>query len=182
MLPKFDELDNLQTNIERLVVGKYKVKMPELIDTVLDFLITAMLFGMEYTNKSLHTTKKLSTEAVEKIINKSTAGETWQSRIEKYYATNDFGMFGTLLDTESKRVFNESAFETAKLNGATFKTWQTMEDLKVRDTHTFLQGVSLPIDEEFFTIDGDSALQPFGFGKATNNCNCRCYLEFKKEG
>lgn len=182
MLPKFDELDNLQTKIERLVTENYKPNMPDLIDTVLDFLIAAMIFGMDYANDSLKTTKKLAIDKIEKILNQETAGETWQSRIENYYATNDFGMFGTLLDTESKRVFNESAYETAKQNGATSKTWQTMEDFKVRDTHTFLQGVSLPIEEKFYTTDGDSALQPFGFSKATNNVNCRCYLEFKKEG
>lgn len=182
MLPKFDELNNLQSQIEKLVTETYKPKMPDLIDTVLDFLIAAMLFGMDYANKSLGTNKKLSADKVDEIINKRVANETWKQRITEYYKTGDFSYFPTLLDTESKRVFNETAFETAKLNGATFKTWQTKEDLRVRDTHIFLQGVTIPIDDKFYTTDGDSAFQPFGFEKAENNINCRCYLDFTKEG
>ena len=180
-LAKFDELDNLRLRVERLVTENYKPTEVDLIDTVEDFLVAAFIFGMDYTNDLLGTTKKLSSDIVDEIINKKVADETWKERISDYYKTDDFSYYPTLLDTESMRVFNESSLATAKLNGATHKTWQTMEDFKVRDTHSYLQGVKLPIDEKFYTTDGDSTYRPFGFDYPQNNVNCRCYLEFSKE-
>lgn len=180
-LAKFDELDSLRTRVEKLVTETYKPKEVDLIDTVEDFLVAAFIFGMDFTNEMLGTNKKLSTDTANEIINKKVANETWKERISEYYKTEDFSYFATLLDTESMRVFNASALETAKLNGATHKTWKTREDLKVRDTHSYIQDVKLPIDEKFYTSDGDSADKPFGFELASNNCNCRCYLEFSKE-
>lgn len=60
----------------------------------------------------------------------------------------------------------------------TMKTWQTQKDERVRDTHRFLQGVTIPTDQRFWTIDGDSALTPGGFLTAQNNVNCRCVLVY----
>lgn len=180
-LAKFDELDSLRTRVEKLVTETYKPKEVDLIDTVEDFLVAAFIFGMDFVNEMLGTNKKLSTDTANEIINKKVANETWKERISEYYKTEDFSYFATLLDTESMRVFNASALETAKLNGATHKTWKTREDLKVRDTHSYIQDVKLPIDEKFYTSDGDSADKPFGFSLPNNNINCRCYLEFSKE-
>ena len=53
-----------------------------------------------------------------------------------------------------------------------------MMDDKVRDTHSYLQSKKVPIGEEFFTYDGDSALYPGGFKSAENNVNCRCFLTY----
>lgn len=55
-----------------------------------------------------------------------------------------------------------------------------MEDDKVRDTHDYLEGMSVGIDEEFYTYDGDHALYPGGFENAQNNVNCRCFLTYTK--
>lgn len=182
MLAKFDEIDDIRGRIERLVTPKYKPTEADLEDTIFDYLLYCMTFGMGYANEQLKSNKKISVDKVEEIIDKKVAGENWRDRLHRYYSEDDFRTFPNLLDTEGRRVFNETAFETAKINGATFKTWQTMEDIRVRDTHDFLQGVTIPIMDRFYTFDGDNALTPFGFSKAENNCNCRCYLEFKKEG
>lgn len=57
------------------------------------------------------------------------------------------------------------------------KTWVTMMDEKVRDTHQYLEGMTVPLDDEFYTYDGDHAQAPGGFTAAQNNCGCRCQLD-----
>ena len=180
-IAKFDELDILRTRVQKLVTEKYKPNERDLIDTVEDLLIMSFVFGMDYVNGQLGTNKKLPSDKAKEIVDKKVADETWKERISGYFKTDDFSYFPTLVETETMRVFNESALATAELNGAKYKTWQTMEDTRVRDTHTYLQGVKLPINEKFYTSDGDSTYAPFGFELPQNNCNCRCILEFSKE-
>lgn len=87
-----------------------------------------------------------------------------------------------LAETEAHRVLNEaildSALDYAEKNPekTVMKTWATMLDDRVRETHDYLEGVTVPADARFYTFDGDSAMAPGGFGKAENNCNCRCVL------
>ena len=83
-----------------------------------------------------------------------------------------------VLDTEGHRIYNEGGFARAGDCGAKYKQWQTMADDKVRDTHSYLSGVKIPIDEKFYTYDGDSALLPSGFSLAENNVNCRCWVSY----
>ena len=59
------------------------------------------------------------------------------------------------------------------------KTWGTMLDESVRETHSYLESVSVPLEEEFFTFDGDHAPYPGLFQKAENNVNCRCFVILK---
>ena len=84
-----------------------------------------------------------------------------------------------IAETETHRDANTAALETATRAGATSKTWMTMLDDRVRDTHVPLEGVSVPIDAEFYTWDGDHAQAPGLFEFAENNINCRCELLFE---
>lgn len=51
-------------------------------------------------------------------------------------------------------------------------------DEKVRDTHQYLEGMTVGIDEDFWTYDNDHASAPGMFEFAENNVNCRCELLF----
>lgn len=83
-----------------------------------------------------------------------------------------------ILETEMHRDANEAALETARHAGAKTKTWQTMMDDKVRETHDYLLGVTVGIEDDFITFDGDKAQAPGLFELPENNINCRCELEF----
>lgn len=91
-----------------------------------------------------------------------------------------------LAETEAHRVLNEaildSALEYAKNNPekTVTKTWATMLDDRVRETHDYLEGVTVPVDARFYTFDGDSAMAPGGFSKPQNSINCRCILRISK--
>lgn len=83
-----------------------------------------------------------------------------------------------IAETEMHRIANTAALNTAKYAGAKSKTWVTMLDDKVRDTHDYLEGETVDIDEDFYTYDGDHASAPGLFELAENNVNCRCELLF----
>ena len=59
-----------------------------------------------------------------------------------------------------------------------YKTWQTMQDDRVRETHDYLEGMTIPLKEKFKTLDMDEADAPGGFTLPENNVNCRCWLSY----
>lgn len=52
-----------------------------------------------------------------------------------------------------------------------------MMDDRVRDTHSYLEGMEVPYNARFYTYDGDSAEAPGMFSLPENNINCRCVVE-----
>lgn len=68
------------------------------------------------------------------------------------------------------------------------KTWRTMKDERVRPAkakgknrkydHRKMEGVSIPIDEEFTLPSGAKTAAPGQSGVAGEDINCRCYLSY----
>ena len=184
-LTKFDEINKFT---EEMWINN--ISQSEFKDYYEDLLIDAYLSGFQWASDTIGDTvdnttdiktissKDIDVNEVSKVINKSTAGKTANDRLNAHF--DDFNTAGikNTLETEYHRIFNESAVSTAKKMGYKYKTWVTMGDDKVRETHDVLEGVKVKIDEEFVTIDGDSAMTPGGFMNAENNCNCRCILGF----
>lgn len=83
-----------------------------------------------------------------------------------------------IAETETHRDANTAALETATRAGATSKTWVTMLDDRVRDTHNYLEGVTVSINEDFYTFGGAHAQAPGMFGVPEEDVNCRCELLF----
>ena len=76
------------------------------------------------------------------------------------------------------KKYTSIGMETARKAGAKNKSWITMMDEKVRDTHQYLEGMTVGIDEDFYTYDGDHAPAPGLFEFPENSINCRCELLF----
>lgn len=60
------------------------------------------------------------------------------------------------------------------------KRWRSMRDDRVRDTHEELEGVTIPINEYFYTENG-RALHPGGFNIPQEDCGCRCEIQIITE-
>lgn len=196
MLLPFDELDNIITKYTMPFFDIREQGKDEVIDEVYELLVLALVYGIDNVNEWLGVEVELPIETTESILFKPIDGMTWADRISLYFDTEEDGkvVIGgqetdltdailKIAESETTRVFSESeqaaAEETTRQTGrATMKTWQTQKDERVRDTHRFLQGVTIPTDQRFWTIDGDSALTPGGFLLASNNCSCRCYLTY----
>ena len=175
--------DKLKPHFEDEGKGRIKSMQDaeEIIDELLDLFLLSYANGATATNSELGTAEMPSVDAVDAAVYAPVAGETWRDRVMGYY---DSG--GTLYDirriaeTDATRIYNQGAVDAVVANGlqgSTSKRWQTMEDDRVRDTHSYLQGMVVPFGERFYSYDGDSAEYPGGFALPENNIGCRCVVE-----
>lgn len=148
----------------------------EIEDSLLDLLIMAYVFGKEDVEESLKTKIDTDVDKMEKSVSKKIKGETWKDRIEKSETLEEIKR---IFVTESHRVFCDGQWDSAD-GIATHKTWVTMQDEKVRDSHWYLDGLTVKIDEYFYTLNGDRAKHPGEFGVASEDINCRCRLKYSK--
>lgn len=160
---------------------KSKEDCEDIIDELLDLFLLSYANGATATNAELGTALMPSVDAVDAAVNAPVAGKTWRERVEDYYESG-----GSLYDitriaeTDATRIYNQGAVDAVVANGATSsvsKRWQTMEDDRVRDTHSYLQGMVVPFDADFYTYDGDHAPFPGMFELPENSINCRCVVE-----
>ena len=188
---EFDELNNLEASVEELVTNVDSIKDEpnrammgaEIEDDIEELLIMAYVMGCDYANRVLDTEVERDVSKMSSVINEPIEGKTWKDRVREHIAEGDFGMIETVIRTESDRVYNEAVEETAEETELpnVYKTWVTMHDDRVRDTHSYIEGLTIPLDKRFYTIDGDSALRPTGFTDARNNCGCRCKLRLSRK-
>ena len=177
----FDELNSFEATLrERFADGKLaKEGEEDIIDEMLDLFLLAYAKGNSVTNANLSSDWMPTVDDVMKVIDAKVADKTWRERVEDYFANG--GSVDDLVriaETETHRDANTAALDTAKRAGAKNKTWLTMMDDKVRESHDYLLGQTVGIDDDFYTYDGDHASAPGLFELAENNVNCRCELIF----
>ena len=183
-MPRILPLDELN-----VIKGKYERSgsdtpitdfgLYDIIDDLLDIFLLAIANGVVSINSQFGTDYQPDAEQIEKIVYEKIDGVTWKDRIETWYKEGGTGAdVVRIAETESHRIGNEAAYNAAKAVGATRKTWLTMLDERVRDTHFWLESVSVGISDEFYSYDGDHAPYPGAFGKAENNINCRCEVKY----
>ena len=184
----FDELNSLEDRLKAMFPdGKLvnadgnfvKSDLYDVIDMMLDLFLLAYAQGNSVTNANLASDWTPTVDDAMRVVDERVAGKTWRERVEDYFANG--GSVDDLVriaETETHRDANTAALDTAKKSGAKTKTWVTMLDDRVRDTHSPLEGVSAPIDGEFHTWDGDHAQAPGLFTLPQNNVSCRCELIF----
>lgn len=128
--------------------------------------------------------------AVFKII----AGKNWEQRVSEYLddETGTVDDIIRVVDTDMNRIYNDSILNVGERaedeepadgtpKPGVMKTWQTMLDDRVRDTHDYLEGMTIPVNRRFYTYDGDSARYPGDFSNPANVINCRCRISLSNE-
>lgn len=184
----FDELNRFATQIrERYGTRKLESSddYEDIIDEMLDLFLLAYAQGNTVTQENLaylapgRELQKPTIDEVMQVVNAKVAGQTWEERTRDWFANGgSVEDIVRIAETETHRIANTAALDTAKRLGATKKTWVTMADDKVRDLHIPLEGMAVSIDSDFYTWDGDHAPAPGLFESAENNVNCRCELIF----
>lgn len=194
-MAEFDELNNLEASVEDLVSNVESIREEpnrammgrEIEDDLEELLIMAYVMGSDYANRVLETEVDRDVSKMSAVINAPIEGKTWKDRVREHVADGDFGMIETVIRTETDRVYNEAVEEMAEdIVEETdvkdvYKTWVTMHDDRVRETHDVIEGLTIPLNKRFYTLDGDSALRPMGFTDAHNNINCRCRLKLSRK-
>ena len=177
----FDELNRLEAAIPDYMnrENKSKADLDSLLDMLEDLFLLAYANGVESVNVSMGADISADVSDVQDTVDREIAGETWRERVEDYFLNGGTAAdIVRVMETEMHRDYNEAALATARKAGAKTKTWMTMMDDRVRETHDYLQSMTVGIDEEFYTYDGDHAYAPGGFELAENNVSCRCVLIF----
>ena len=181
----FDELNILTSTSYYSASGKDMTsKVTQIADDVLSLLIRAYQQGIKDTADMLTYDLTVDIDYMEEAIYEVIDGKTFEDRIADHVKAGDLSGLQTLVESEYHRVFNtaeeDGANEFQLTKGlAVSKKWVTVRDELVRDTHKYLEGMRVALDEEFYTFDGDHASRPGEFTKAENNVNCRCVLTFE---
>lgn len=177
--------------------GRFDRKRIE--DIIFDLLTMYYALGWRETGLSLGEDIRMSESLQQDAVLAKTAGETAFERIDGHITaaeeaieqgggmdavTKLIEQIRVVADTDGHRVVELGGYEAADSyakehpDKAVYKTWVTMNDDRVRDTHFYLEGVTVPFDARFYTYDGDSALYPGGFEYPQNVVNCRCRLKY----
>lgn len=182
-----DELNVLTSTSYYTASGKDMTsKVNQIADDLLSLLIKAYQQGIVATADMLAYDLTVDTDSMYDAIFMVIDGKTFEDRVADHVTAGDLAGLQTLAESEYHRVFNAAeedgayVFQSERGLGVS-KKWVTVRDEKVRDTHKYLEGMSVALDEEFYTFDGDHAARPGGFTKAENNVNCRCVLQFETD-
>ncbi len=107
------------------------------------------------------------------------AVEVTQSHIDDpYYYSQDRARLNA--ENESNSSWNYSDYADAIRQGKTRKQWRTMRDKKVRESHSAVEGKTIPITDvfyvggSFFRFPKDSFYSP----NAADVINCRCSIRY----
>lgn len=181
-LPNFDEINNL-------VAYAYNNELDNFQSSFLSLLINAYRDGREDAEDMLEyfLIFDVPTEALDKAVNHKTEGKTAMERVNDYLVNGgSLEEIQRVVVNECQRCYNTGAYDTAneiaKESGLVItKTWRTMMDDRVRDTHDYLEGMTVRLNERFYTWNGDAALYPRQFGVADEDINCRCVIEYGTE-
>lgn len=192
-LLRFDE-------VNKLITEEYNngASAEELIKTLTSMLAIAFEEGVDAAWEELEYVQdmgyEVTTDDLLPIIEaRYDDGKTFADLIKEYAEIGALGSIQRVAETEYHKAYNAGGLKGASsvfsfpdgdvaaandVRRGVVKTWVTVGDDKVRELHRYLEGETLPLDEEFYTYDGDHGLCPSGFERAENNVNCRCVLEF----
>ena len=189
----FDEINRLaKQEYETVSEQPMEKQRVHMCDWLEEMLIDAYIAGLTETGLPIDPVMD-NEHFMYDVLFKVIGGETFKDRMSTHVQNKDAGRIGTLAESEMHRVYENGAYDAAEQleirlerqrtgtgirRGQVIKTWKTMRDPRVRDTHDFIEGVSVPIEDRFYTYDSDSARFPGDFSKPENNANCRCVLKY----
>lgn len=193
----FDELQNRTLETTEKFTKTYSETSDEenqrreienFLDFIEDELLGSIELGVTSANEDLMSqfdaNYLLDDEVRRNLIFEEVAGSTWVERVLNLVSNGEVtgSKVNRIVETESHRIINNVKYivgsvEADRTGIPVYKEWATQRDDKVRETHNYLEGSKVKLNEPFVTIGGDSALYPGGFTDAENNVNCRCIVK-----
>lgn len=194
-LMPFDELNTFKAMVteyktQPLALSEKEKLRDDIWDYIEYLLFEAYVYGNVQAMDDLGLLDRdpqelIDRDEMERVINEPVAGKTYHDRIREYLDAEDSTIedFQRVAETDATRVYNAGVVDGGKASGVpgVQKQWITMEDEKVRSTHEYLQSMTIPLDADFWTWDGDHARAPGLFTLPENNINCRCTLQLIRE-
>lgn len=180
-LAMFDELNVI-------ISGLYAyASLTEMLENVENLMINAFTRGFSdaYASLGYEVANDIKESDIKDTLNRPVGGMSYVNRLVLAYETDTEAQLRRLIESEIHRAYNEGSLKAAEMleryYGATImKEWHTVLDDKVRESHQFLEGYQVALDEYFYTYGGKKALYPGGFGDPSEDTNCRCILIYKE--
>lgn len=174
----FDEINRLGEQYVKELPGTYEEFENQIVMRLIDAYLEGYAAVGYMLNDDIERQPDMLT--IIDVVTAEIAGQTVLDRLRAYYIENDIESIRAVLNTEYHRLYVEGSEARANsVEGNITKTWVTVIDNRRRETHKYLEGVTIPLNTEFYTFDGDSARAPGLFSKAENNVGCRCILEYR---
>jgi len=194
-LMPFDELNTFRQMVTEyktapLTLSEKEKLRDDLWEYIEFLLIEAYTYGNVQAMQDLGLLDRdpaelINPDVMEQTINEPIAGKTYRDRIREYLDAEDSTVenFQRVAETDATRVYNAGVVDGGRNSGirGVRKQWQTMMDDRVRDTHDYLQSMEVPLEDDFYTYDGDHARAPGLFSLPENNINCRCTIQLIRE-
>lgn len=178
----WDEIETLEQEVaeakKQAISEGSNAKVEELIDSVEDLFEMDYFYGVQDVSAQLGMSLEPNFSDMEKSLNKAFDGKTYKDRIREYFQNGTDYDIARVISTDAHRIYNDAMFDTAKRAGATRKTWHTMQDPRVRDSHDYLEGVTIPLDAEFYSYNGHHTYYPGQWAEVEENANCRCWVTY----
>jgi len=181
MVMQWDELNILRDSAVDMIRNQKKKRDPEELDRWCEYMDFVLCLIYDYGWKDAEEIVGIvpfKDGLDDKAVNLDIDGETFKDRIHKQVDEDSLEGVLRIIDTEAHRDYNAGIFDAAtqsKVPGIK-KRFNTMLDNRVRDTHDYLEGMEVGLNDRFYTYDGDSARYPGDFSLASNNVNCRCWI------
>jgi len=178
---EWDELNLLRESVPGLLAEYKQTKNRERVDHWCDYMefVLCLIYAYGWQDaEEIVGIVPFKDGLDDKTVNLEIEGETFRERVQKQLDEGSMEGILRIIETESIRDYNAAVYEAGKESGVpgVRKQWVTMMDGRVRETHDYLEGETVGIDDLFYTFDGDSAYAPGGFEKPENNINCRCHI------
>lgn len=160
----------------------YSAVRPETITAMIENPISGLTLSQRLEKNRANIIYTIQQEITQGLVQGESYGKM-AARLKKVLE-GDVLKANRIVRTEAHRAVESSkhdAAEHAHKNGVIMmKQWNTMHDQRVRDRHKKLDGVKIPVDEEF-KIGNDRAKAPGLFLRPENSINCRCFLTYSVE-
>ena len=182
---EWDELNLIRESVPDFVRDYRQNRNPETLRRWCDYLEFVLCLVYAYGWKDAEEIVgivPIKDGLDDKAVNLDIDGETFRDRVQKQADEDSVDGILRIIDTEAHRDYNTGVYDAAKESGVEGlkKRWNTWMDDKVRDPHAYMEGMTVGLDDEFYTYTGDSALYPGGFGVPDLDINCRCVVSIVK--
>ncbi len=176
--------DNCNVNLKNLIKNIFKE-----IENNPDFQIDSSDIKkitdavIEYSNKKLFTSTETIKSELNVIVDNMIKEQGFidknklKTNIKEHFSTMKNSRVNLIARTVTTSTSGQTQTKIAEVTNKNVK-WISQRDGSVRETHYAADG-TLPDDNGYFNIGGDSMQHPGGGSVAAENCNCRCYLYYE---
>lgn len=179
----WDEINALENKADEALkqarTGDFRQEVDKYIDEVTELFEMDYMLGVADASMQIGRSIDPDLSEIRAAVDKEIDGKDYKQRIEEYFNTGTPYDIARVIATDAHRIYNNAVIDAGIRGGARRKTWHTMLDPRVRDLHDYLEGMTVDIDAEFYTYNGDHTYYPGQFGIPEEDCNCRCWVTIR---